>query len=407
LKILRVIPRYAPAWRYGGSVRFSYDLDSVLSRRGCAITVYTSDQLDEHRRSPQASDRLGEIAVRRFSNPVNYLASQAPWLGLYPVGLRDALRGDAGNFDVVHVTEARGAHVRWAFQAARRGGVPVLWSPLGALAAGVGIRRPYRRLYDAVHDTRGLVRQARVMIAQSTHEAAVFAELGAQPTQIRTIGLGVDGRWFTELPARGQFRHAIGIEPHDPMVLFIGRLHPTKGLDVLVKAAAIARRRHPRLQVVLIGWDHGALRTVTRVARSVGLQDAVRVLPPVFDIARVQAYVDADVFAAAATIFEETSLAAMEAIASGTPCVLTHQCEVPDLEASGAGVVTACTPEAFAAGLLAVLADPHRRMRAAAARRALLSSQTLNERVDAYLDVLHDITGLRPRAGRPTLAIVR
>ncbi len=395
VKILRIIPRYAPAWRYGGSVRFSYDLDTALLERGFRITVYTSDQIDEHHRSPNRHERLNGIDIRRFPNPWNYLASQAAWLGLYPLGLRVALRDNVGRFDLVHITEARGAHARWAFAAARASGVPVAWSPLGGLAPGVGIRKPYRRGYDIVHDTSRLVREARVLIAQSAHEAGIFEALGATPSRISTIGLGVDARRFRTLPARGQFRHAVGIEPDHPVVLFIGRLHPTKGLDVLLKACAIAKRTYPTLQVVIIGWDHGALRTVLRWSRSLGLEGAVKILPPAFDVARIQACVDADVFAVAATTYEEASLAAMEAVACGTPCVLTKQCEVPGLEAAGGGLVTDCNPEAFAAGLRAVLADPNRASRALSARRGILAWQTAEHSADAYAQLFRELVGIR------------
>jgi glycosyltransferase involved in cell wall biosynthesis len=202
----------------------------------------------------------------------------------------------------------------------------------------------------------------------------------------------VDGRWFQTLPARGQFRYAVGIGPDDPVVLFVGRLHPTKGLDVLLEACAIVRRAQPALQVVIIGWDHGALATVHRVSRALGLEAAVRVLPPAFEVARIQAYVDADVFAVAATTYEETSLAALEAVAAGTPCVLTQQCEIPGLEAAGGGLVTECEPQAFAAGLNAVLANRrHSSLRAAAARQMVLASQTAEDRADLYAELFRGI----------------
>lgn len=390
IRVLRVIPRYAPAWQYGGSVRFSYDLDTALIQRGFQVTVYTTDQIDKHHRSGEKRESLHGIDVRRFANPWNYLASQAPWLGLYPMGLRSQLRRSIAEFDLIHVTEARGAHARWAFAAAREAGIPVVWSPLGGLAPGVGIRGPYRLGYDVLHHTRRLVQQSRMLVAQSAHEAGVFQTLGAAATQVTTIGLGVDGRWFRQLPPRGQFRHAVGIDPEDPVVLFVGRLHPTKGLDVLLQACAIVRRTHPRLQVVLIGWDHGALRTVTGVSRALGLEHAVRVLPPAFEIARVQAYVDADVFAVAATTYEETSLAALEAVASGTPCVLTRQCEIPGLHPGG-GIVTECDPAAFAEGLSAVLTDPHRADRARFARERILTMETAEHRAQAYAELFSSI----------------
>jgi glycosyltransferase involved in cell wall biosynthesis len=390
LRVLRVIPRYAPAWRYGGSVRFSYDLDTALAERGFSITVHTSDQIDDHQRSPLPFERIGAIDVHRYPNPFNYLASQAAWLGLYPIGLRQALFDTVERFDLVHVAEARGAHARWAFAAARQAGVPVAWSPLGGLAPGVGIRKPYRRGYDLVHDTPRLVREAAVLIAQSAHEADVLEGFGATPRQVATIGLGVDARWFRKLPARGLFRHTVGIDSRDPVVMFIGRLHPTKGLDVLLKACAAVKRDWPTLQIVLIGWDHGAMRTVRRLSRALGLDRAVHVLPPAFELARIQAYVDADVFAVAATTYEETSLAALEAAACGTPCVLTRQCEIPGLAADG-GVVTDCDPAAFAAGLSAVLADPHRVERARFARQRILATQTADRRADVYAEVFRNV----------------
>jgi glycosyltransferase involved in cell wall biosynthesis len=403
IRILRVIPRYAPAWRYGGSVRFSYDLDCALLKRGFAVTVYTSDQIDEYQRSPVRQECLDGIDVHRFPNPVNYLASQAAWLGLYPVGLERALRATIGQFDVVHVTEARGAHARWACAAAHAAGVPVVWSPLGGLAPGVGIRAPYRRTYDVVHGTSRLVRNAALLIAQSAHEASVFQALGASPAQIRVIGLGVDHRWFRTLPPRGQFRYAVGIGAEDPVVLFLGRLHATKGLDVLLEACALVRNTWPRLQVVMIGWDHGALRMVRRISRSLGLTQALHVLPPAFEVARIQAYVDADVFAVASTTYEETSLAALEAVASGTPCVLTKQCEIPGIEAVGGGIVTECNPQAFAAGLRAVLARG-RGVRAVRARNAILASQTADERADLYAEQFRTIADTRMARSRTAAA---
>jgi glycosyltransferase involved in cell wall biosynthesis len=243
-----------------------------------------------------------------------------------------------------------------------------------------------------------------VLIAQSAHEASVFEALGAPPGRIRIIGLGVDARWFRTLPARGQFRHSVGIGADDPLVLFVGRLHPTKGLDVLLAACAIAKRSYPALQVAIIGWDHGALRTVRRVSRALGLEAAVRVLPPAFEVARIQAYVDADVFAVAATTYEETSLAALEAVASGTPCVLTRQCAIPGLEAAGAGAVTSCEPEAFAAGLCAVLADRGRRSGALSAREAILASQTAEDRADVYARLFREIAGAEVAAARRSAA---
>ena len=402
-RVLRVIPRYAPAWSFGGGVRFSYDLDSALSRRGFAITVCTSDQLDERRRTPTLQENIGGIDIHRFRNPSNRLASRLQWLAYHPVGLRRAVRAHAERCDVVHVAEARGPHVRWAFGAARAARIPIVWSPLGGLAEGVGLRKPYRRAYDLMHRTRQMVREVDVLIAQSSHEAEVLERLGAPAARIRVIGLGVAGERFHQLPARGEFRRRLGVDPGTPLVLFIGRFHASKGLDVLLKAVAIARRTRPDIAVALVGWDHGALRTVKHVSRDLGLDAALWIVPPLFGRDAVQAYVDADVFAVAATIYEETSLAAMEAVAAGTPCVLTHQCEIPGLQEMDGGIVTECEPGAFAAGLLAVLGDRGRALQTEAARRTILSSRSTEHVAAAYASVFREL-GATEAADQPHVA---
>jgi glycosyltransferase involved in cell wall biosynthesis len=127
------------------------------------------------------------------------------------------------------------------------------------------------------------------------------------------------------------------------------------------------------------------------------LEDVVRVLPPAFEVARIQAYIDADVFAVAATTYEETSLAALEAVAAGTPCVLTKQCAVPGLEAVGGGIITDCNPEAFAAGLCQMLSSPGRKRAALAAREIVLTSQTTEARADLVAELFRDIAGVRTR----------
>jgi glycosyltransferase involved in cell wall biosynthesis len=92
----------------------------------------------------------------------------------------------------------------------------------------------------------------------------------------------------------------------------------------------------------------------------------------------------------AATTYEETSLAALEAVASGTPCVLTRQCEITVLNPGG-GIVTECDPAAFAEGLSAVLTDPHRADRARFARERILTMETAEHRAQAYAELFSSI----------------
>ena len=83
-------------------MRFSYDLDRALSRRGLAITVATSDQVDLRYRTDKADEEIDGITMRRYPNPSNYLAGRLQWLSSRPVGLRRAVIDLASACDVVH-----------------------------------------------------------------------------------------------------------------------------------------------------------------------------------------------------------------------------------------------------------------------------------------------------------------
>ncbi len=337
MRILQVVPRYAPAWAYGGGVRITYELARAWVANGHNVTVFTSDQQDAQRRFPELETRLDGIQVRRFRNPSHRLAARYSFLFFHPMGLAQALRSVAGQYDVIHVAESRGRHNQWVDRAASLTHIPVVWSAYGGLADGEGIRRIYRRLYDRVFNTRKIVCRAAGLIAQTSHEVEVYRQFGARPEKIRVIPLAVNWSDFASLPAPGKFRRSLGLDESHQLVVFVGRVHWTKGLQVLVPAFAQAAKLHPQARLAIVGWDHGFLTEARKAAAALGIADKVHFPGPLYGADRFHAYVDADVFALTPGVYEETSLAALEACGCGTGCVITEQCEIPGLEAAGAG----------------------------------------------------------------------
>lgn len=392
MRVLQVAPRYAPAWAYGGGVRMSFELGKELVERGHRVTAFASDQLDERHRFEVLEERIDGVDIRRFPNRSHALAARFPFVFFRPRGLRAAIAALNGSIDVVHLFESRGPHVRWTAQLLPPQGIPFVWSAYGGLAGGVGIRRLYRGAYDRVYDTRGAVQAAAGLIAQTPHERDVYRGFGAKDDRIRLIPLGVNWDEFAQLPELGGFRSRIGVGDRAKIILFVGRIHPTKGLELLLQAFALARRQVAEAHLVAVGWDHGHLTTVRGLSRSLGVANAVTFCAPIFGADRLAAYVDADVFAITPPVFEETSLAALEAAASGTQCVLTRQCEILGLEASGAGRVVEYDREAIAAALIESLQPGVRERRGRQARAMVAtrftSSAVAREHERFYEEVL-------------------
>ena len=396
MRILQLVPRYAPAWTFGGGVRISYDLAQQWVGAGHDVSVFTSDQRDTRRRFDRLEEDLDGIHVRRFRNPSASLAGRYPFLFWRPKGMRAALEASGGRFDVVHVMEARGPHNRWAASAAGKAKVPIVWSAYGGLAPGIGARAVYRVLHDAVSDTRGIVRAATALIATTSHEAEVFRSFGADRTRIRQIPLAVNWSEFETLPPRGAFRAELGLRDDQRLVLFLGRIHMAKGLQVLIPAFAEVARRCADVHLAVVGWDYGYLVTARKMAGELGLGGRISFHDGRPGSARLQVYRDADLFALTPGIYEETTLTSLESCACGTACLVTHQCEIPGLDAADAGRTVTYDVGKVAAAMRSILEGRAERRMGAAARILARTSFSTDVVARQHIELFEEVCGSAP-----------
>ena len=388
MKILQVVSYYPPAWGYGGPPRVMYELARRHVRNGHQVTVYTTDAHDADRRAPAPRASLEGIDVHYFPNVSNRLAWRTK--KFLPRRARSALMRDVRSFDVAHIVDSRGWMVLHGYRAARRQGVPYVLSPFGSLGGSPGFRGLVKRAYDAMW-VRPMVRCASAMLAQTDHEASVFREFGATEQQIAQLPLGFDEQEYTDLPPRGAFRRANGFTESDRVVLFIGRIHATQGLDFLVRCVATLYRRDPSWRLVIIGVDNGARPAVEDAARAQGIATRLTFVGPLYGRQRFDAMVDADVFSITSSIYEETSQASIEAAAAGLPLVVTEQADVPFLDGSGGGYVVPRTEEAVVRALAEVVRDrAHARRMGERARALMLERFTW----DAVARRLEDVLAL-------------
>jgi glycosyltransferase involved in cell wall biosynthesis len=361
MRILQVLPRYAPAWAYGGGVRMFWLLAHEFARRGHQIEVVTSDSLSPHERAEHIHDELEpRIHVRRFRNRFNSMSASLPAVFYRPRSMRLGLREAMARSDVAHMGESRGIHNLWTAQAAAEARVPLAWSAFGGLPTASGVRGLYRRAHD-VFLTRQVVPHVDAFIAQTPHEGEVYREHGAPAGKIHEIPLCVDLSSFENLPERGELRRRLGVDGDERLVASVARLAPVKGLDFLVEAFARIPRSGRGPHLALVGWDHGSLQSLQALVQRLGLAGRVHFPGALYGDERMIAYRDADVFCLTPIVFEETSLAALEAAASGCPTVLTSECEIPGLANAGGGLVVPRDRDRVAEALASLLSDDSRR----------------------------------------------
>lgn len=321
-----------------------YEYASGLVSRGHEVTVFTTDVLDEKGRAGPAFELMEGIRVHRFRNVSNSLAWRAK--KYLPPGLPAALAKRAGAFDAIHVTDTRTLLTATAYLTSRARAVPLCLSAHGSLPASRGLRGAVKRRYDRAFVGPMLARAA-LLLAQTSHEAALYSEHGGREHAIRLLPLPLDAGDRGTVSGGG-FRRRAGLTDETPMVLFLGRIHELKGLDLLIEALEplFAGPRAPVLLVV--GRDDGHQATVERRFAQLVAGGRVRFLGPLYGDARFEAYAAADVFALTPRHWEETSLAALEAASCGTPVVVAEQADIPGLAAAGGGHVVPLDPAAIA-----------------------------------------------------------
>jgi glycosyltransferase involved in cell wall biosynthesis len=394
LRILHVVPYFEQAWAYGGIPRLAAAMTRGLALRGHDVTVCTTDACDATSRVRGArvqASRAG-LRVHVFPNLSNRLAYH--WQFFTPVGLITHLRNGAGDFDIAHLHACRNLPGVFAARALHRAGVPYVVSPNGT-APAIERRIVAKHVFDWIAGSDVLARSARVL-AVSAAEERQLQRLGVAPSRIRLLPNPIDEVELGSVRDRDRFRreHQLGVAP---LVLFLGKLTPRKGVDVLLHA--FHRMHRTAATLVIAGNDMGAGRRINTLTVALGLQERVRRIGLLRGQERLDALAAADVVVYPSRD-EVFGLVAVEALLCGTPVVVCDDngCGEVVAEAGGGLTVPYGDAERLADAIAAIVDAPQLwRSRAAAAGarvRERFGSAGICERLEGlYRAVLSDQTG--------------
>ena len=251
------------------------------------------------------------------------------------IRLRGALAGSA----LVHAHGLRAGTV-----AALAGRRPLVVSWHNAVLGGPGARR---RLLAA--GERFVARGATITLAASQDLAARARELGGRDVRFAPVAATLAAP--TRPPA--EVRRELCVADGRPLVVCVGRLHPQKAHDVLIRAAARWREFAPVVVIAGDGPLQGELQTL--IAHE---QAPVSLLGRRGDVADLLGAADLVVLASR---WEARSLVAQESMTAGRALVATAVGGMPALVGDGAMLVAADDVDALDAAVRGLLADPARR----------------------------------------------
>ena len=361
MRFLSVSESYYPFLEKGGPAFKVRALARGLAACGDEVTVLTADLgLD-----PATQAMVGAVP-RRWGYEAHeervetvFLRTRARYRTLtWNPGATAFCEERLASYDLVHIY---GLYDLIGPQVARACGLvgrPYVVEPMGMfqpIVRNIFLKRLYHVAFG-----QAMICGAGRIIATSEQERQELLEGGIPGRKIlvRRNGIDLPGT----LPSPGKFRSHWRIAPDVQLVLFLGRLVPKKSPDIMLEAFAHWKRHSsPRKtsMLVIAGPDEGdgyRQRLETLAAR-IGLNGGVLFTGPLYDDAKWSAYRDADLFVLPSQN-ENFGNTAAEAVACGTPVLVTDQCGIAPLIDQRAGLVVPHDRAALEAGLARILDDP-------------------------------------------------
>jgi glycosyltransferase involved in cell wall biosynthesis len=377
MRILNVTQTYSPFFEFGGPPAKVRALSEGLARLGHAVTVLTADWGLERRlaaEKEQVGADYSPFGMRREENGVQaiYLPT---WLKYRATSWNPAVkrycRARLQNFDVVHIFglyDLLGPKVAAACRARH---LAYIVEPIGMfvpIVRNLLMKRMYRAVFG-----RSLFGGASAVIATSEQEADQLAAGGILREKIVMRRNGVEAP--AKFPERGGFRATQGIAPEAKVILFLGRLSEKKSPDLLLQAFAAlpAQMEGSSLHLVFVGPDENGMRSrLEQMSGKLGLGPRVHFCGPLYGKSKWGAYRDADIFVLPSQN-ENFGNSAAEAVAAGTPVIVTRQCGIAPLLADVAGLAVTHEVAAVSQALTRVLSDRELHARLAAGCRVVAS----------------------------------
>lgn len=374
MKVLSVSPSYWPAFQYGGPIFVNHYLNRALAKRGLEVTVYTSDVGLDPAHTGNRQSVLDGVKVHYF--PIIKW-----WERLGTTGwqlsrqLAVALLRNVRTFDIVHIHAVWNFPVAMAALACRLHGVPYVLTVHGVLYPyTLSSKRWKKRLYFYAI-ARWILRGAKVIHYTGADEQnQCHLRLGLT-NRSAVVPYVLDLAEFQNQPPREELVARYPVLKHRKTILFVSRLNPKKGLDLLTKAFAQVVQRYPNCHLLIVGNDEGGyVAEVCAQLLHLGLtwndSDSTDVDPSasvtftgfLAGPDKVQAYAGSDLFVLP-SYSENFGVVVVEAMACGLPVIISNQVGICDeVERERAGIVVPTDASKLADAMLGVLQQPEEAM---------------------------------------------
>ena len=342
LKILHVTPSFYPALVYGGPTYSVYELCRGLIRQGCRVRVLTTNANGPHstlRINTKESVEISPGLFVRYCHRIAAVSVSLTLLRLLVPQIRWA--------DVVHLMAVYSFPTIPTLLACKILRKPIVWSPRGKLQRWNGTSRPnLKGIWEKVCQISA---PRRLMLHATSEEEA--RESGARLPGVETVILP-NGVNIPKIAARHN-------RDTELRVVYLGRLHPKKGVENLLSAykRALCSLEMTSSLIIAGAGEQEYTDAIKRLIRELGLSERVKMIGQVAAEAKEVLFANADVVAVPSHT-ENFGLVVAEALAHGVPVIVSRGTPWKRVEEIGCGLWVENDAESLAAAIKRISSMP-------------------------------------------------
>jgi D-inositol-3-phosphate glycosyltransferase len=394
----------------GGMNVYVREVVRFLGKRGVQVDVFTRED-DPSRRGMIRDIAEGARLIYLPAGPPEFMESAAiyPHLPEFRNALLTFIRDNAVTYDVVYSHYWLSGWVAMALRDAF--GVPFIqmFHTLGRMkdriadsekaANGTRISMQEQNMRVAVEAE--IINEANLLVAATPAERLQLMWLyRADRRKIEIVPPGVDLAHFFPIPA-AEARAALGLQPEEHMLLFVGRIEPLKGVETILRALALLHTEHPavlgNLKLYIVGGDLNdpvpEIERLQALCRELRLEDHI-----VFSGAQghdaLPLYYNATEALVMPSDYESFGMVALEAMACGTPVIASEvgglAFLIRDYE-TGLHVPVR-DPQMLANSIRTLITDPEQQQQMGARASAVAQHYAWDTIVDRLLALFVDVS---------------
>lgn len=328
MKILHVAHFFYPCLSAGGVVNASYQI-ALKQSNDNDVKVISSDSCKERLKFPDGRYNLdvNGIKVDYFRNLSNRfkLATMLDTPLFAPLRIRK----DIKNYEIIHIHEHRQTLAVIVSYFARRNNIPYIVQAHGSVLPFFQ-KEGLKNLFDKAFGFK-ILHNASCVFALTETEKEQYLKMGIDGDKIEIVPLGINLEEYENLPSYGRFRSKFNIAADEKLILFIGRIHEIKGLDLLIDAFndLINDEDNYSIKLAIVGPDDGYLSNLEEKINEYSLEENVIITGPLYKEEKQEALVDCDLFVMPSK-YESFTTSGLEAMACSKPLVLTKNNHIHD-----------------------------------------------------------------------------